>query len=134
MMWQHPGPILSDRDFERLSYLSHSVPVQRQRMIAKALNVSRIYPSDKVPENLVTMNSEVILQDVDARARFRIKLVYPFNSDPLNGKVSVDSDLGSKMLGTRIGQVFLAEGIDGKLQRLAVIGIPYQPEAAGNYE
>lgn len=134
MTWTYSTPVLSERDFERLSFLSTTDQAQKNSLIEKSLLYSRIYPSDKIPKTVVTMNSQVILQDMDLQSRSRVTLVYPFNAHTEAGKISVDSDLGSRLLGLQVGQTFLAEGLDGRIRKFAVIAIPYQPEAAGNLE
>ena len=134
MTWNYSIPILSERDFERLSHLTITNQYQHSDVLERNLNFSRVFPCHMLPKSVVTMNSEVILQDIEARQRFKVTLVYPFNADPEIGRISVDSDFGSRMLGLQLGQTFLAKMEDGTIRKLAVISIPYQPEAAGTLE
>jgi regulator of nucleoside diphosphate kinase len=134
MTWNYSVPIISERDFEGLSLLTVVDPYGRSKTLTKNLVDSRVFPNSRLPPTVVTMNSQVILQDTDTNRRFQIALVYPFNAQPEIGKISIDSDLGSRLLGLQVGQVFLAQAPDGKIKRLAIISIPYQPEAAGTLE
>jgi regulator of nucleoside diphosphate kinase len=57
--------------------------------------------------------------------------VYPDDADAANGKVSVLSPLGNALLGLRVGQGSLLRLPYGEARRVKVLGILYQPEAAG---
>lgn len=85
----------------------------------------------EVPQDVVTMNSRVELEDLRTGATRAVTLVYPDAGDS-PGRVSVLEPTGLALLGSRVGDVVGWSEADGsrtaRLRRLC-----YQPEAAGDY-
>lgn len=82
----------------------------------------------KIPADVVTMNSEVQVRNEDAGVETTLALVFP--ADTRSGaletlKLSIFTDTGLSILGRKAGDT-----IDG---RLRITGLPYQPEAAGDF-
>lgn len=126
-------PIIGERDFERLFFLDSIRNLSREYpyILGDQLERARIIPHRKVPRSVVTMNSVVNLQDPESRDVRTVVLVYPFRADPKDGRISVDSPLGSELLGAQIGQVINWVSAEGHEKRFKIVSIPYQPEAAG---
>jgi regulator of nucleoside diphosphate kinase len=83
-------------------------------------------PAERAPSDLVTMNSTVVLLDLDSRESRVCTLVYPGDRDLIPNSVGVLQQLGQSILGRRIGDVIqLREG--GRTRRLRVQSIAYQP-------
>jgi len=84
---------------------------------------------EEVPNDVVTMNSQVCLRDDDGASEMTVSLVFPLDAvgdaDFEKMKVSILTPIGVSILGRRIGDT-----VEGhlKVQRL-----PYQPEAAGDF-
>ena len=96
-----------------------------QRLLATAKVVA---PRD-VPDDVVTMNSQVRLRNDRGEVEKTLFLVFPADargSDFERPKLSILTRTGVSMLGRKVGDM-----IDGRLQILAV---PYQPEAAGDFD
>jgi regulator of nucleoside diphosphate kinase len=96
-----------------------------QGLLATAYIVA---PGD-VPEDVVTMNSQVRLRNDDHDLETDLFLVFPADarsSDFGKPKVSIFTDTGLSLLGRRIG-----DRID---ESLRILDLPYQPEAAGEFE
>jgi len=85
-----------------------------------------------VSQAVVTMNSTVVLLDLDTGEEETYTLVFPENADISSGKISILAPVGTGMLGYEVGDTFEWD-VPGGLRRLKVKQILYQPEAAGDY-
>ncbi len=97
------------------------------------LDRAQIVAPQEIPGDVITMNSRVVLIDLDTREEEIYTLVYPENADTSEGRISILAPVGTAMLGYRLGDVFEWE-VPAGTRRLKVEKILYQPEAAGNYE
>ncbi|WP_231881732.1 nucleoside diphosphate kinase regulator [Anaerosporomusa subterranea] len=86
-----------------------------------------------VPDNVITMNSKVLLRDLDYGDEMTYTLVYPDDADLAQDKISVLAPIGTAILGYRAGDDVEWEVPNG-IVRLRVEKILYQPEAAGNFD
>ena len=77
------------------------------------------------------MNSRVLFENETTGERREITLVYPGMTDIDNGKISILVPVGTALLGLRVGQSIEWELPSGDRQRYRIVGVPYQPEAAG---
>jgi regulator of nucleoside diphosphate kinase len=98
----------------------------------ETLESARHVSSAEIEADVVTMNSEVTIEDPSG-ARSEVKLVYPVESDPARGRVSVLSPLGNALLGSRAGWIVrFATPLGERWVRVA--GIRFQPEAVAQYD
>jgi regulator of nucleoside diphosphate kinase len=96
--------------------------------LQRVLRQSDVVEPRNIPEDVVTMNSEVRLRNEDAGVETTLALVFPADArdrDPEKLKLSIFTETGLSILGRRAGDT-----IDG---RLKIVGLPYQPEAAGDF-
>jgi regulator of nucleoside diphosphate kinase len=93
---------------------------------------SRVVNPKDVPRNVVTMNSRLVLRNLDSGESITCTLAYPQELDLLRQQVSVASPLGANMLGKRVGQI-VHWPAGAKVRRLRIQQVLYQPEAAGDY-
>jgi len=96
------------------------------------LDCAQIVPSKAVSQEVVTMNSTVVLLDPITRKEEIYTLVFPEDADIGQGRISVLAPVGTAILGCKIGDYFELKVPAGK-RRLKVKRILYQPEAAGDY-
>lgn len=98
-------------------------------MLEQELDRAEVVEPEALPRDVVTMNSEVRLQDLDSGSIQRYKLVFPhqFRSED---SVSVLAPIGMAMLGYRVGDV-IEWRVPKGIRRLKVLEVVYQPEAAG---
>ena len=87
---------------------------------------------ERIPPDVITMNSTVSLVDVDSAEEEEFTLVFPKDADADSGRISVMAPLGTAMLGYRVGDVFEWDVPMGR-KRWRVAKVIYQPEAAGDY-
>ena len=130
-----PPITLSSLDLARLESLLEA-PEHRHAAAALALGeeIGRadVLPPDRMPANVVTMNSTVECVDDISGDTYPLTLVYPADADAAAGKVSVLAPVGSALLGLSVGQTIDWQGPGGRPLRVRVVDIRYQPEAAGD--
>lgn len=97
------------------------------------LNRAFVMASQEIPNDVITMNSKVVLKDMDNGEEMVFTLVYPNEADLAEDKISILAPIGTAILGYRLGDV-LTWTIPSGTVRLKVEEILYQPEAAGNFE
>lgn len=88
--------------------------------------------SEKIPNDVITMNSQVSLKDLDTGEEMIYTLVFPEEADLVNGKISILAPIGTAILGYRVGDT-IEWVVPNGLVKLKVEKIIYQPEAVGNY-
>ena len=96
------------------------------------LECSDVVDSPEVPSTVVTMNTQVLLQEPGEDAR-KVTLCYPGDAAPAAGLVSVLSPIGSSLLGLRHGDVAVWSGPDGRERQARIVQVLFQPEASGDY-
>lgn len=102
-------------------------------VLEQELNRANIVPSENIPGDSITMNTKLILKDLDSGEETTYTLVYPEDMNLSENKISVLAPIGTAILGFREGDI-----IDWKVPKgtvkLRVEKILYQPEAAGHYD
>jgi transcription elongation GreA/GreB family factor len=73
-------------------------------MLAEKLDDAEVVNSDKVPKDLVEMETSVCITDLDRSERKICKLVFPRDADYGN-RISVIAPLGAALFGSRVGDV-----------------------------
>jgi len=100
-----------------------------QRKLQRLLRAANVVTPSDVPEDVVTMNSQARLWNEEDDIVTDLFLVFPADargSDVMKPKVSIFTQTGLSMLGRRVG-----DRID---DRLRILDLPYQPEAAGDFD
>ena len=100
--------------------------------LAAELARAKVLEPKKVPANVVTMNSQVILHDLDTSEDLTYSLAFPNEADIDSGTISVLAPVGTAILGYREGNLVEWDVPSGK-RRIKIEKILYQPEAAGHF-
>jgi regulator of nucleoside diphosphate kinase len=123
-------------DHERLRKLIQANRDTRDRDAAEALadelDRAEVVPAARIADTVVTMNSRVVFRDEETGESREISLVYPRDSDPERGRISVLAPVGAALLGLSVGQTIDWPLPRGRLKRCRVVSVLYQPEAAGD--
>jgi regulator of nucleoside diphosphate kinase len=106
---------------------------QQRAALRRRLRGSRIVGPKDVPANVVTMNSLVVLRNLDSGDRLTCRLAYPHEASQSPHSVSVSRPLGVAMLGKRVGQV-IRWPRGNTDRRMRIQQVLYQPEASGNFD
>ena len=107
-------------------------PAQRHA-VENVLDASAIVPSRRVPPDVVTMYSQVLLRNLRTSQRSTLTLCYPADAEPAVGFVSVLSPVGSGLLGLRIGSVARWSTPAGDEKAAEILALLFQPESSGDY-
>jgi regulator of nucleoside diphosphate kinase len=127
--------VLTELDHVRLTTLSGRGVRDRLRKsqsIDAVLDEARVVSSRKVPSDIVTMYSQVLLRFADGVER-KLTLCYPHDGEPQFGFVSVLSPIGLSLLGQQVGATVRWQSPDGTDRTAEVDAILFQPEASGDY-
>jgi regulator of nucleoside diphosphate kinase len=128
--------VITEADFERLSTLLASEfakvisPMEYLDDLRAELGRARIVRADKIPRNVVTMNSMVTLRDLETGEKETYTLVYPDQADIANDRLSVLAPVGTAILGQCVGDEIKWKVPSG-WRRLKVQRIVSQPEREG---
>ena len=109
----------------------HAQPVVAE--LAHALDSLDLVPSREVPPDVVTMYSQVIVEDVNTGRRQKLTLCYPADAEPHNGFISVLSPVGAGLIGQRLGATARWRTPNGDEVAAAIVDLLFQPEASGDY-
>ena len=86
-------------DAQRTSYRKSIYLTQLQTELDRA----KVVKPDKVPSDVVTMNSRVCLVDLDTGKEEVYTVVFPNEANAGQGKISVLAPIGTAMLGYEVG-------------------------------
>ena len=95
------------------------------------LDRAHIVEPAAVPNDVVTMNSQVRLTDVNTNEEQIYTVVFPSQANLDQGKISILAPIGTAILGYRVGDT-VKWPVPGGIKTLRIKEIVYQPEAAGH--
>ena len=102
--------ILLKRDFEVLNeYVKnlHGMQVNEKenfRKLSQELSKARLVSDEEFPEDIVRIDSKVVIRDIDNKRDMNITIVMPQNADIKQKRVSVLAPIGTALIGFRKGQ------------------------------
>lgn len=129
------GRIVNSIDRHRLyGAIPFSIPLSPHAgELFEMLAGATALPPERVPPDLVTMNSIVCVRDTDTGAADTCDLVYPFDADRRPLGRSVAAPLGAAIFGRYVGEQASWRTARGE-RRVVIDTILYQPERAGHYD
>lgn len=126
--------ILTSQDFDRLEALLASLPsnsLPGKTALQAELQRAEIVEPDKVPPDVVTMNSKVRFLLLETGEEFELTLVYPKDVQGQADRISVLAPVGSALLGLSVGHELEWPRPGGGVSTVRVVEVVYQPERAG---
>ncbi|HEX5169627.1 MAG TPA: nucleoside diphosphate kinase regulator [Cyclobacteriaceae bacterium] len=129
--------IITTNDYHRLIRLMESAPLKAKMPefaahLYKELVKAEMVPQERIPGNVVTMNSRVFLQEMASKREAELTITYPQDADNLKRKVSVFSRIGAALIGKQVGDVTSWATPKGN-KWFEILKVTYQPEAVGDY-
>ena len=106
--------------------------IQHLDALEEELDRAEVVRPEKIPPDVITMNSTFRLKDLQTGEEADYTLVFPGTTDSSNRKISVLAPIGIAVLGYRVGDAVEWE-VPAGLKRLKVEEVLYQPEAAFDY-
>lgn len=135
-MLQPPPIVITRLDNLRIRRLLSS-PGVRDTDAADALedelDRAKLVEPTALPPDVVSMNSTVHLQECRSGREFELTLVYPEDAGEAD-RVSVLAPVGSALLGLSVGSEIEWPLPDGRMAKIRVLGLRYQPEASGDLD
>jgi len=128
--------VFSKTNCERLLNLfeNYNIQDESEKKLIETLKsqILKSKPVDakKIKENIVTINSKIVLRNIGNGLREEYHLVFPDDSDLKCRKISILSGIGSQILGNKIGAVIKENSSTEKYYMIE--DIVYQPEASGD--
>lgn len=102
---------------------NHALEAAAAEALADLLSEARVVPDDVLPEERVAMHSRVAYEERPGGARRTVTLVFPLESDPAKGRVSVLSPIGLALLGRAPGASVEAPLADGRRLLVRVLSL-----------
>jgi regulator of nucleoside diphosphate kinase len=99
--------VLSKRDVMRLRGLLRNhyslTALDQENLLDLREEMDRASVVDEVPEDVVALDTSVLVRDVESHQCHTYTLVFPAQADLTEGRVSVLAPLGTALLGYRTG-------------------------------
>jgi regulator of nucleoside diphosphate kinase len=117
--------IVTDADMDRLSRLARATKLSLFRdqlqleRLEQTLESAEIMSSERIPRDVIRMNSRIRVLDFDTRKTELYTLVFPENANISTGSMSVLAPVGIALLGHRQGEV-IETTVPGGTRRLRV--------------
>ncbi len=127
--------IISELDSSRIRQILSSSKIvtgKEGENLMGEINRARIVSPQRIPSDVVTMNTVVRIRNIDQNRAYTIKLVYPEAADTKKGHISIFAPVAAAILGYRQGDIVDWQMPSGNTQ-IMIEEILYQPEAAGDY-
>jgi regulator of nucleoside diphosphate kinase len=129
--------IITDNDYQRLVGLigftteTQKMPESVAQLFHVLRDAKRVLP-DQIPENVVTMNSRVLLKDLSNQREAELTITYPQEAEHRERKVSVFSSIGTALLGMQAGDI-VSWRVPAGQGNFQILKVTYQPESVGDY-
>lgn len=130
---------ITEQDKKRLQKLIHDAEeynlCKKDNLIKLKYELDRAFlvNSEDIPNDVITMNTRVVLLDLETEEEMVYSLVFPENANLSEGRMSVLAPIGTAIIGYSVGDIIEWEVPNGTV-RMKVGDILYQPEASGDYE
>ena len=124
-------------DYDRLMSLLEfaslvgKMPDIQSRLYTR-LASAKTLTQEMIDERIVTMNSRVVLRDLNSQRDTEITLTYPREALPTERKISIFSEIGIALFGREEKDV-VSWKVPGGVGLFEIKKVTYQPEAAGDY-
>ena len=99
--------------------------------LEEELSRAQVVERSELPAGVVSMNSRVHCRDEGVGKDYHLTLVFPQDAGK-EGTVSVLAPVGTALLGMTVGQHIDWPTPSGKVLKLTLLAVEYQPEAAGD--
>lgn len=128
---------VTSQDHQRLSALASNNAARSSEIfeaLTWELERALVVEPAKIPANVVTMRSRVVIREKGSDRDQVYTLVYPGEEDIAIGYISILTPVGAALIGLAEGQTLSWTTRDGRTKELVVQSILYQPEADGRFD
>lgn len=124
---------ITEHDAEQLEHLikiGSTMDSAHLENLEEELSYANIVSPNKIPPDIITMNSTVKVKDMDSGEEKTYTIVFPNRVGMVKNAISVLAPIGTALLGYREGDLIEWE-VPAGTRRYKVINIIYQPERDG---
>lgn len=134
-MTTQPPIIITRTDLQRLEAMLERLETfsTTAEALEQELTRAQVVALSEIPAGVVTMNSRVHCREEASGKDYHLTLVFPEQAGG-EGTVSVLAPVGCALLGLSVGQHIDWPAPGGKILKLTLLAVEYQPEAAGAYQ
>lgn len=115
------------QDARKIKSFKNGDESKRIQELEVELNRAIIVNDDNIPKGVITMNTKVCLQDMEANIDEVYQLVYPEDADIEQNKISVLAPIGTAILGYKVGDI-IEWVVPAGFRRLKIKKVLYPPE------
>src|SRR5687768_6454142 len=99
---------ITANDYQRLKGLMEFAALKVKmpeiaNQLYSQIQAAKMLPQERIPKNVITMNSRVLLKEISNGREAEITITYPQDADSKERKVSVFTSIGIASLGRRVG-------------------------------
>jgi regulator of nucleoside diphosphate kinase len=130
-MGQRPTIIINRLDAERLQRLIDNASgkdIVVAELLEEELSRGEVRDPEDIPDDVVSMNSQVRFTDLSRGTKMIRTLVYPHSLGSVPDGISVMAPIGAALLGLRIGDIIEWPLPNNTETRLRIDAIYWQPE------
>lgn|SRR5690606_22133521 len=129
-----PPIVLTEAEAEALTALA--IAAERRspavsEMLLEELERAQSCSAEDLPDDAVTMDSQVTFIDEASGATHAVRLVYPGDADSESGKISILTPLGAGLIGLRVGQTISWPNRAGQHRALRIVTVAQPGKQAG---
>ncbi len=130
---------ITEHDMNRLQESFHITSTMTEKdkqyyeRLQEKLDWAEVVEPKDIPENIVTMNSMILLKDLDTGEEKIFNLVFPDKAKVSPMALSILAPIGTALLGHKEGDTIIWD-VPGGTKRYLILEVVYQPERLGNYE
>lgn len=130
-----PAIVISTNDHDRLLRLARAAvgryPADDAQLLLAELRRADVVPPAVLPAKVIAMNSHVEFRDDRTGKTRRVQLVYPFQADSNERRISVLSLIGAALIGLKEGQSITWQTRDKGQRGLTALRVSREPFADG---
>lgn len=130
-MGQRPAIIINRLDAERLQRLIDNASDKDMavaELLEEELSRGEIRDPEDIPDDIVSMNSQICFTDLTRGSKMIRTLVYPHSLESVPDGISVMAPIGAALIGLRIGDTIEWPLPNNTEARLRIDAIYWQPE------
>ena len=130
-MGQRPTIIINRLDAERLQRLIDNASdkdIVVAELLEEELSRGEVRDPEDIPDDVVSMNSQVRFTDLSRGTKMIRTLVYPHSLGSVPDGISVMAPIGAALIGLRIGDIIEWPLPNNTETRLRIDAIYWQPE------
>ena len=123
---KRPPVRLIDTEAERLTAIALNASgsaMQAGELLIDEIGRASTFKADRIPSDVITMNSMIEFKDAASRTSRTVQLVYPGDADISAGRISILTPVGAGLIGLSAGDVILWPDRDGRERPLTILKV-----------